>query len=375
MSEDYYNLLEVARDASGEAIKKAYRNKALKYHPDRNSDPGAEQKFKRINEAYSVLSDQNKREIYDRYGAEGVKRSAHNDMGGFNTEGFGFGDIFETFFGGSSGGREPGPARGEHLTCQIQVTLAEVVSGVRKEIRLERYVACERCSGQGAQPGTKPQTCTTCNGGGRVEQVQRTIFGQFRQTARCPNCSGIGRIITSPCVVCAGAGRHPGEVKLQVSIPPGVDNNTKVRVRGQGNAGELGNAPGDMIARIKVKGDKRFRRSGRNLTTELFVNIAEAALGAEVEAPTIEGVSKVIVPPGTQHDDEVRVKKAGLPPTGGGGTRGDLIVKLKIAVPRDLTVRQQELIRELAESFGVTPLKNRMPKGGLFDRIKDAFNG
>lgn len=369
---DYYEVLGVGRDASGEEVKKAYRKLARQYHPDFN--PGsaeAEQHFKEVKEAYDVLSDPQKKEQYDRFGhQENPFAGFGGGHGGF--AGFGFEDIFESFFGGSSRNRPPGPERGADLRYDLEISLEEAFHGGEREIYLPRTEVCPECAGSRCRHGARPESCPDCNGSGQRQTVRNTPFGRFVNTQICGRCQGEGKIIVDPCPECRGQGLVLRQRKTKIKIPPGIDSNLKLRVTGGGEAGRRGGPPGDLYVFISVRPHKLFRREKDNILYELSVSMAQAALGLETEVPTLEGPQIIRVPEGTQPGSLLKLKGKGMPRLRGSG-RGDQIVEVKVVIPKRLSNRQKELLAELArisgESAGFSDDK------GLFDRVKDAFGG
>jgi len=336
----------VPREATEEEIKKAFRTLAFKYHPDRNPEPDAEARFKEINEAYEVLSDSQKRAAYDHFGSG---RGAFGQ--GF--EGFdigGFGDIFEAFFGGGAAATRQAPQRGADLLHRMTITLEEAAFGVEKEIPVSRTEHCSVCQGTGSKPGTQPLRCTSCNGTGQVRQVRQSVFGRFTNVTSCPKCRGEGKTITDPCPQCRGAGRERRQRTLMVKVPQGVDDGSRIKLSGEGEAGMRGGPSGDMYIDITVMEHEIFVRDGDDLLFGLPVNIAQATLGAEVDVPTLDGMHKLKVPAGSQTGTVFRLKNKGVPHLRGSG-RGDERVHLRVATPESLTKRQRELFEELARTM------------------------
>jgi molecular chaperone DnaJ len=377
---DYYEVLGVDRAADGETIKKAYRKLALQYHPDRNGgDREAEDKFKEATEAYEVLRDAEKRAAYDRYGHAGVKRGGAG-AGGFG--GFGFEDAlnifmrdfgmggFEEVFGGRRG--RGGVQKGKDLQIRVPITLQEVATGVRKRVLIRALDPCDTCKGTGSSDTEAPATCTTCQGAGQVRQVQRTVFGQFVQATVCPTCRGEGKIVKNPCKACSGDGRQRGEQTVDVDIPAGVSSDNYLTMRGVGNAGPRGGPRGDLIVVIEVEEDARFMREGSDLVYDLPVSFSQAALGREVEVPTVYGEEKVRIPAGVQSGETFTLRGKGLPHLGGGG-RGDQHVRVHVWTPAELTPEQEELFRRLAELEGPVPQAGSRRGKGFWSRVRDAF--
>ncbi|HVO85841.1 MAG TPA: molecular chaperone DnaJ [Candidatus Eisenbacteria bacterium] len=358
---DYYEVLGVPKESSKDQIKDAYRKLALQYHPDRNKSPEAEEKFKEISEAYAVLSDDEKRRQYDqlghagfdqRYTTEDIFRGADFESV-FRDMGFGvdLSDIFGSFFGGRGGFREERVRRGRDLGYDLEITLEEAARGAGKEIEFPRVEKCDVCGGSGASPGTSPRTCPTCGGTGEVQDAQRNRFSVFVRVTPCPTCRGKGVIIDSPCQNCRGSGRVRRERTISVKIPPGVDEGTQIRLQGQGEASPDGGPTGDLYIVVHLLPNRNFERDGDDLVYRLVVGFPQAALGAEVEVPTLEGSAIIKVPSGTQSGDVIRLRGKGMPRLRGYG-RGNLLVRVYLTVPEKLTQRQKELLEELAKEFG-----------------------
>ncbi|MFC2024582.1 molecular chaperone DnaJ [Chloroflexota bacterium] len=346
--QDYYEILEIPRTANDEEIKKAFRRLAFKYHPDHNRDGGAADKFKEINEAYQVLSDPNKRAAYDQFG--------HGGNEGFHGRGFegfefgGFGDIFEAFFGGTAGNARRSPQRGNDLTYNTYITFEEAAFGAEREINIRRTEGCSACQGSGSRPGTQPEKCSSCNGSGQVRRVQQSIFGRFANIATCPDCRGQGRIITDPCPQCRGTGKQKQERRISVKIPAGVDNGTQIRLSAEGEVGERGGHPGDLYVSLSVKPHELFDRNEDDIIYELPLNFAQAALGAEIEIPTLEGSSTLNLKAGRQTGEVFKLKNKGIPHLRGRG-RGDQYIRLRVVTPDSLTKKQRQLLKELEETL------------------------
>ena len=379
---DYYEVLGVPKNASEADLKKAFRTAARQFHPDANKDdPNAAEKFKEVNEAYQVLSDADKRAKYDQFG------HAAEQMGGFGGggnpfEGMGgqagdFGDIFDMFFGGQMGRRQQrGPQRGDDLQYELDLTLEEAAFGAKKEIRVPRTEDCPTCKGSGAKPGTSPVTCSKCKGTGQIQMAQNTIFGRFVNVAACDRCHGEGKIIESPCGTCRGRGLVQKMHNVEVNIPGGVETGSRLRMSGYGERGEKGGPPGDLYIVMRVRPDSRFKREGDDLISEVAISMVQAALGVELEVPTLDGPEKVQIPEGTQHGDTIRLKGKGIKHLRGGG-RGDQHVVVRVHVPTKLQPRERELLQELAElrgeKAGAAPAAGEHNKG-FFDKVKDAIN-
>jgi len=351
---DYYEVLGVSREATDEEIKRAFRKLAFKYHPDHNREDGTAEKFKEVNEAYEVLSDANKRAAYDRYGHGGVEGVFGRGFEGSDFGGFGgFGDIFDAFFGGGTTAQRA-PQRGADLRYNLTISFEEAALGCEKEINITRIETCSSCRGSGSKPGSKPGRCPSCEGTGQVRRVQRSLFGQFIHTTACSQCHGEGAIITDPCPQCRGTGRQKYKRNISVEIPPGVDDGTGIRLRGEGEAGARHGSPGDLYVMVSVRRHEFFVREGDDVIFELPVNFAQAALGIEVEVPTLYGKSKLSIPVGSQTGRVFRLKDKGIPHLRRRG-RGDQLVRLLVVTPESLTKEQSRLFEELAKSLG--PIK------------------
>lgn len=371
MSSDYYEILGVGRGASDDELKAAFRKLARQYHPDVNKEPHAEEKFKEINEAYGVLSDAEKRARYDRFGKAGV----NGGSGGFHDYTADFSDLFEGLFGGgfgfSGGGRSRrAPRRGRDLQMNVSLTFEEAVFGVEKEIEFMRDDVCSRCKGNGAEPGTTPTDCVTCGGQGEVRQVRQTFLGQMVQSATCPTCNGRGRTIASPCATCRGSGLERKKISRKVSIPGGVDEGTQIRLNGEGEPGANGGPHGSLFLGLDIKPHQFFKRRENDILLNLDINIAQAALGAEVPVPTLEGEEMLKIPAGTQPGKIFSMKGKGVPHVRYKNQRGDQRVIVNVAIPSKLTKEQKELFEKLAESLGTAV--NPQEKGFL-DRLGEAF--
>ena len=340
---DYYEILGVPRDATQEQIKKAYRELALKYHPDRNpGDKEAEERFKEINEAYQVLSDPEKRAQYDRYGDRAPFHFDFEDIG-FPTIDDIFSGLFEEFFGRRTRRRGPQRRRGADIRYDLQITLEEAAFGCEKVITIEKHQPCSRCGGSGLKPGTHPMTCPDCRGTGTIRYQQ----GFFSISRTCPRCAGTGRIITNPCPSCRGSGLERIKKELKVKIPPGVETGSVLRLRGEGEPGEFGGPPGDVNVIIYVEEHPIFQRQGTELICEVPITFTTAALGGEIEVPTLEGTARLKIPPGTQTGKVFRLKGKGMPNLD--GYRGDLHIQVFVEVPTKLSHKEKELIKKLAQ--------------------------
>ncbi len=385
---DYYEILGVPRDASLEDIKKAYRRLAKQYHPDINKDdPQANEKFKEINEAYEVLSDPQKRAQYDRFGTVGKDFSSFGgqqyttDFGSFTDFSDIFDDIGSTFndFVKSFFGRERAqtteriPRKGSDITASLDITLEEVLTGIERELEINRRELCDLCGGSGIKPGTQPEKCPYCNGTGQIRSSRSTPFGQIVNIITCPSCRGTGKIITHPCSQCNGRGFISRRRKVMVKVPPGVEDGMRLRLRGEGDVGINGGPPGDLFVFVRVKPHPLFRRFGADLEYEAVIDIFDAVLGTEIEVPTLErNIEKLNIPPGTQFGSTFRLRGRGLPFINDGG-RGDLIVKVRIEVPQKLSEKERELLLEIVSLRG-KKINDRGSKS-FFERVKNAFGG
>ncbi|TCO80053.1 molecular chaperone DnaJ [Marinisporobacter balticus] len=371
---DYYEVLGVDRGADEQAIKKGYRKMAMKYHPDRNPDnKEAEEKFKEANEAYEVLSDQNKKARYDQFGHAGVDGNSQGGFGG--ASGFGgfddiFGDIFDMFGGGFSGGRrKSGPQKGDDLKQEVAITFEEAAFGVEKEISISRHENCSSCNGTGAKPGTNKKTCSKCNGTGEVRYATRTPLGQFVNVKTCDTCNGEGKIIEQPCATCNGTGKAIKNKKMQIKIPAGVDTGSVMSLRGEGEPGEKGGPRGDLYIVIRVKQHEIFKRDGNDVICEVPITFVQAALGDELIIPTLDGQIKYKVSEGTQSGTIFRMKGKGIPNLRGYG-RGDHYVKVVVEIPTRLNEKQKELLKKFADIMGEDVHEQRK---SFFDKVKDTF--
>jgi len=368
---DYYEILSVGREAGDQEIKASYRRLALKYHPDRNpDDPDAEEKFKEASEAYSVLSDAQKRAAYDRYGHAGLQGAAA--QGGFNPDAFAdFSDILGDFFGfgdilGGGGGRRRTRAqRGDDLRYDLEISFEDAVFGMDAEIQIPRHEACDRCSGAGSEPGSSPVTCPTCNGRGEV--IYQQSFLSIRRA--CHSCGGAGKIIRNPCSKCRGQGRVLATKKIKINIPAGVDDGTRLRLSAEGQPGPNGGPHGDLYVFLKVKPHAFFERRESDLHCTIPINIAQAALGAEIEIPTLGEPYKVKIPEGTQSGAQIRLRHKGVPKLNEHG-RGDIVLHIDVRIPSRLTREQRKLLQQLQETL---PVDNAPAEKGLFDKVKDYF--
>lgn len=380
---DFYEVLGVDKNAAADEIKKAYRQKALQHHPDRNpGDKESEEKFKEAAEAYEVLSDADKKARYDRYGHAGVGSSAASDgTGGFGG-GFGnmddifsrFGDVFSEFGFGGGGGFQQGRSanRGSNLRVKLKLNLQEIATGVEKKIKVTKQVSCKECKGTGAEKGSEFTTCNTCHGSGYVNRIQRTFIGQIQTTAPCHTCGGEGKIITKKCKACHGHGIVEGEEVIGVKIPAGVENNMQLSVSGQGNAAQRGGIPGDLIVLIEEIEHEHLKRNGANLYYDHYINIADAALGATVEIPTIDSKVNVKIEAGTQSGNILRLKGKGLPRLNQYG-KGDILVNICVWTPQSLTSEEKKLLETMRKSQNFNPQPGKKNKS-FFQRIHEMFD-
>ena len=377
---DYYEILGVSKDTSVEDIKKKYRKLALQYHPDKNKEAGAEEKFKEISEAYAILSDTEKRAQYDRFGHAGIdgQYTAEDIFRGADFSGFG--DIFEMFFGGGRRGGPMGPRRGGDLQYDLYITFEEAAFGVRKDIDLPRTERCSTCSGTGAKVGTIPKRCPACGGTGQVRTTRSTLGMQFVSTTSCGTCHGRGQIIESPCSVCSGAGRVRSRKTITVNVPAGADSGMTLRLSGEGDAGEPGAPSGDLYIITHVMEHKYFKRVDYDVISELSIPFTQAALGADIMVETLYGKVKMNIPAGTQTHSVFRLKDKGIQHLQGHG-KGDQLIRLIIKTPTKLTQEQKELLRQFEylsngkkpEGEGKSNTEKHKKSKGLFEKVKDAF--
>lgn len=371
---DYYEILGVPRTASAEDLKSAFRRLARQYHPDVNKEPGAEEKFKEINEAYAVLSDPEKRAAYDRFGHAGVQ-----GFGGapdFTVDFSDFADLFSDLFGFGGFGRQSArartmPRRGADLQYRLELTFEEAIFGAEKEIEITRDEVCHTCGGSGAKPGTAPTRCATCGGSGEVRQVRQTLIGSMVQVSTCPTCRGSGKTIPTPCPTCQGRGLERRTRVKVVNIPAGVDSGTQIRLAGEGQPGENGGPNGNLYLLIHVKPHRFFRRRNNDILLDLNINVAQATLGAEVEVPTVDGPARLKIPPGTQPGQILTLKGKGVPRLRNNG-RGDQLVIINVEIPRRLSPEQRQLFEKLAHSMGS---EVRPQERGIWDWLKEALGG
>jgi len=369
---DFYEVLGVNKDASPDEIKKAYRKLARQYHPDVNKDdPTAEGKFKEAAEAYEVLSDDQKRAQYDRFGHADPNQFGGGGAGG--GAGFGdFGDIFDMFFGGGGGRQRNGPQRGQDLQFQMQIDFKEAAFGTEKTIEIPRYEECDTCHGSGAKPGTNVSTCQTCRGTGQQEQVVNTPLGRMVNRTTCRTCGGSGKKIEQRCGSCHGEGKVRKRKKIEIRIPAGVDTGNRIRVSGAGELGAKGGPPGDLYVVFVVRDHEFFEREGSDVYCEVPLTFVQAALGDEIEVPTIDGKAKLRIPEGTQSGTVFRLRGQGIPILNRSGARGDQHIRITVVTPNKLNDRQKELLRELASTMGE---ETHEQSKSLFERLKSAFLG
>lgn len=379
MATDYYALLGVARDASPEEVKKAYRRLARELHPDVNPDPEHQERFKQVTAAYEVLSDPEKRQMYDM-GGDPLSASG-GGFGGFGATGFDFGDIMDAFFGGG-GSRARGPRtrarRGQDALVRIQIDLQTAVFGGEREITVDTASLCEPCSGSGMAEGSSPETCVMCKGAGEIQSVQRSFLGQVMTSRPCPQCQGFGTTIPHPCPECSGEGRVRTRRTLTIKVPPGVDTGTRIQLQGEGEVGPNGGPTGDLFVEIVVAADPVFERNGDELHCLVTIPMASAALGTTVHLDTLDGPEEIAVAAGTQSGATVTLRGKGAARLRGGG-RGDLFVHVEVQVPTELDARQQELLKEFASLRGESAVHTVQAKtasegGGLFGKLKGAFS-
>ena len=361
---DYYEVLGVSRGSSQDEIKRAFRQLARRYHPDVNKDAEAETRFKEINEAYEVLSDTDKRSMYDRFGHAGPQAG----FGG--PGGFGFEDIFESVFGMRTGSARRGPTRGADLRYDLTIEFEEAVFGCQREIAVTRHESCPQCHGSGAEPGTQPIRCPQCNGTGEVRRQQQTFLGSFVQVTTCPRCQGEREIVTTPCTKCRGRKVVQAERTISVKIPAGVDSGTRIRLAGEGEPGMRNGPAGNLYVVLRVKPHAFFHRQDTDILLQLDVNVAQAALGARFKVPTLDGDEELVVPPGTQSGEVFKMRGRGVPHLQRNG-RGDQLVMVHVLTPTKLSQRQRDLLAELSETLDKETI--HQPEKGLFERVKEAI--
>ncbi|MBR2326970.1 MAG: molecular chaperone DnaJ [Alistipes sp.] len=383
---DYYEVLGVAKNANADEIKKAYRKAAIKYHPDKNpGDKEAEEKFKEAAEAYDVLSNEEKRARYDKFGHAGMSGAGAGGFGGgFGGGGFSMEDIFSQFgdifgghfgggfggFGGGGGGRSVN--RGSNIRVRIKLTLAEIANGTTKKIKVNKDIACDKCGGTGAKDSSSYSTCSTCGGSGYVMSVQNTFFGRMQSQSVCPTCGGEGKVITAKCDKCGGEGSVRGSEVIEIKVPAGVGEGMALTVSGKGNAARHGGVNGDLIVIIEEESNPQLLRDGNNLIHNLNITVATAILGGEVEVPTIEGKAKIKIAPGTHAGKVLRLRGKGLPDVNGYG-RGDIMVVVDITIPTSLTSKEKELVTKLADEPHFKKAES-VENQNIFERMKNFFN-
>ncbi len=371
---DYYEILGVPKEASKDEIKSAFRKKARQYHPDVNKAPDAEEKFKELGKAYETLMDDNKRATYDRFGEDGLKNAGF-DTGGPFAGGFGdLNDIFNSFFGGMGfgfGGRpDPNaPQAGDDLRIDVEINFEEAVFGTKKEIKFDHLELCSECGGTGAAKGSRPVTCKTCGGSGQVQTVARTPLGAFTQIGICPDCHGTGQKIETPCSACKGYGKIEKEKKIEIKIPAGVDNHSKIRVSREGDAGSNGGPAGDLYVVLYVKPSEYFQRDGINIFTNLEISPAQAVLGDEVVIKTLDGEQKIQIQAGIQSGNTIKIKGAGVPIVSRPSQRGDHIVIVTVKTPTQLSDEEKQLYKRLYEIN-----TNKKPQESIMSKVKGVFN-
>jgi molecular chaperone DnaJ len=382
---DYYEVLGVAKGATADEIKKAYRKVAMAHHPDRNpGDKSAEEKFKEAAEAYEILSDNDKKAQYDRYGHAGVSGNGRGGYGGgmnmediFSQFGDIFGDdLFGSFFGGGRGGARGGQRsrgiRGSNLRVKLKLNYEEIAKGVTKNIKVKKYIVCNTCSGSGAKDKGSIQTCQTCGGSGQVRRVQNTFLGQMQTVTTCPTCNGEGTQVTVKCGTCKGEGRVFGEETVSIEIPAGVQEGMQLNISGRGNAGERGGTAGDLIILIEEEAHKELHRDGLNVAYDLYISFPDAAFGTQVEVPTIDGRAKIKIPAGTQSGKVFRLKGKGFPAVNS-YEKGDQLIHVNVWTPQQLTSEERAMLEKLGYSQNFKPHPDKNEKG-FFDKIREMFS-
>lgn len=374
MPGDYYQTLGVAKDASKEDIKRAYRRLARQYHPDVNKEPGAEDRFKEINRAYEILSEPETRARYDRFGEAGVGGSAASAGYQYASDFGGFADIFESIFSGfgntgQTRSSQRGPTRGDDLRLDLKLEFSEAIFGGEKEIRIPHLETCQTCKGSGAKKGTKAKSCSTCSGTGQVRRTTRTPFGTFAQVSTCPTCNGEGQVVEDKCETCNGAGRIQATKKLKINIPPGVDNGTRLRVSGEGDAGSRGGPAGDLYVFVSVEKHPKFRRNGIDINSEITISYLQAILGCRLKVDTVDGEEEIQVPPGTQPNTVLTLEDKGVPKLGNEMSRGDHQLTIKVEIPTRINSEEKELLQKLATLKGQST-----GKGGLEGFLGSIFH-
>ncbi|MGE0200209.1 MAG: molecular chaperone DnaJ [Candidatus Melainabacteria bacterium] len=380
----YYEVLEVTRTATVEEIKKSFRRKAKSLHPDTNPSPNAEAEFKELGEAYDVLSDANKRQVYDTYGHDGLKSGGYQPNYDF-AQGFpDLSDIFSAFFGGgfASSRRSGGPQRGDDLRVDLTLAFEEAVFGCKHELRVNHLIGCTTCTGSGSAPGSGPSSCSTCGGHGQIRQTSQTILGQFMQIVTCPHCQGRGTVITNPCNDCQGQGRINEEKTLSVTVPAGVDHGTRLRVAGEGDVGPVGGPPGDLYVILNVRSHARFQRDGYHLYLKEKVSYPQLALGDVIEIPLLDGTHQLKIPAGTASGHVFQIKGAGVPQLNQPTRRGDQYVQVDIEIPASLSGEEKKLLSRLKEIRGSASAARAAQTAGkksgdpsIMGRFREAFSG
>ncbi len=380
---DYYEILGISREADPAAVKSAYRKLALKYHPDRNpGDKQAEDSFKEATEAYEVLSDADKRQRYDRYGHQGLRGGqdfgSYQNVSDIFSDLFG-GGIFDDFFGGgrtrSGQARQPVGEPGSDLEIPLPLSLEEIALGIEKTIKYKRFKPCDTCSGSGAQSGSGYDTCPTCHGNGRIQNVRRSVFGQFVNVTTCTACNGSGHVIKDVCQTCKGEGRQQGETTVKVTVPAGVASQNYIPIAGKGHAGRRGGDAGDLFFEIREKEHQHFNRQGNNILYDLTISFPDAALGGEVEVPTLEGSAMLNIEAGTQPGTVLRMRDKGIPNLNSYG-RGDQLIRVNVYVPTTLTSKEKGAIKDLAKSGNIAPSSDKVNKESrdFFDKVREVFS-
>lgn len=380
---DFYEILGISKNANADEIKKAYRKKAIEFHPDKNpGDKAAEEKFKEAAEAYDVLSDANKKARYDQYGHAGMSNSGGGGGygGGFSGGGMNMDDIFDQFgdifgFGGGGsrgGGRKRNVNRGSNIRIKVKLTMEEIADGATKKVKINKYVGCDSCQGSGAKNSTSVKTCTTCNGSGQVAQIQNTILGRMQTVTSCPSCGGEGSVIADKCNKCFGDGVVRGEEVVEIKIPAGVEHDMQLSMSGKGNAGPRKGIPGDLLIVIEEEDHEQFKRDGQNIIYDLALNFADAALGTSVEIPTLGGKAKIKIDPGTQSGKVLRLKGKGLPSINAYG-RGDQLIIVNIYTPHKLSNEEKKILEQLKTSKNFEPSADKKDRT-FFDKMKDIFS-
>lgn len=372
---DYYEVLGVSREASSEDIKKAYRKLAHKYHPDKKG--GDEAKFKEVNEAYQTLSDDQKRSQYDQFGQTFDQQGAggYEGFGGgnpygqsanYNFEDFDLGDVFESFFGGARRQQRTGPAAGDDISINVDIKFEEAVFGAEKIIELRKKIKCEKCHGNGAEPGTKIETCPTCSGTGQIKQIQQIFIGSFARVVTCPDCKGVGKKATNPCSDCGGDGRVLGHKKIKVKIPAGISSGQTLEINNEGEAGKDGSQNGNLFVTVNVLNHKYLKRNGNNIECEMPISIVQAVLGDKVKVKTLDGEEILEIPSGTQPGETFKIREKGIPYLNNKDSRGDFLVKTSISIPKKLSNKEKELFNKIAEVGGEAA---KITKKGFWNKI------